>query len=190
MFFMVQMSVTDFYRKSILDSGRGQNLASLADGTDDDVQLIDVLDVCDVGGAIHGDVTRLTTEGPSNKTFDDLDRRTTGEGSVGFEVKGHGGRVNQRQVLLETTTLRRNAGEIVTDFTVDRRKHRTSLTPMEMVELLTVGVPATLTKGVSGPLEGGTDDGADVFVGGGDGAEVGGGIRITFHGDDQCDRLL
>jgi hypothetical protein len=29
-----------------------------------------------------------------------------------------------------------------------------------------------------------------VFVGGGDGAEIGDGIRITFHGADQCDRFL
>ena len=58
-----------------------------------------------------------------------------------------------------------------------------------MVELLPIGVPTTLTETEPGPLESGTDDGADVLVVGGNGAEVGGGI-LGCHGADECDEFL
>ena len=56
---------------------------------------------------------------------------------------------------------------------------------IEVVELLPIGVPTTLTETEPGPLESGTDDGTDVLVVGGNGAEVGRGIILGCHGADE-----
>ena len=94
---------------SRLRGADGQNPASLADVGDDDVQLVEVLDLVEIGHGVHRDGDGLTGEGVGHLTTSPID--PLGEGVVVdvnvvfLEVKGHRGRVFQRKVLLETTTL-------------------------------------------------------------------------------------